>query len=702
MPPALPAAGAARARAGACLSGRWPARRFLPPDPRVEEPYRLTPQSGGPHRHPRRDRGRRSSRCSSSGSGRSRSSPATSTSRRPREQPDPHGPPPAAARADPGQKRGTARVERPGHRRPALACLHRWPPRRGRSGAVRAPRRSGQGDPPPGQGPRGRPAHAGDRQDERPRRRGRATSASTRPSFPGCRGRALRSCAGTSRARSPPTLLGYVGEIAQQELERLGSAYAGGDRIGKTGIEAAYDNYLRGEPGVGQVRVNALTRRTSAPAERAAEGRLRRAPDDRRRSPAGGRGRHQHTGSSSPGRTATGRRTAVRSWPWIPATARSSRSRPNPTYDPIGVRRAPDPKKHDRALRPDGARGAQLPDAQPRDRRRVPGRLDLQARHGARRARRRPDHAGRVLPVRRPARHRRPDVQELGPVRERADDAATALARSCDTYFYDVGKIFYERRTSPLQAWARKMGFGSRPASTSAPRRPASCRRRRGASGTYANPMRQAVDERRLRAARDRAGRHLVTPMQMTRFYSLVANGGKLVNPHLVEDDRAAGGLARGGPGRPAQLRAGAGPRAVGLPGLGDPGPCRRASTRRPTSSTGRAYGIFGGLPGVRGRQDRNGREVRPATAGVPRPSGLGSPAARPGVVLRLRADRRSGALRPARPLVVCALIENGGHGGEVAAPAALEVFAEYWGVARPGEITERCTRTDGHPAQQS
>ncbi len=29
-------------------------------------------------------------------------------------------------------------------------------------------------------------------------------------------------------------------------------------------------------------------------------------------------------------------------------------------------------------------------------------------------------------------------------------------------------------------------------------------------------------------------------------------------------------------------------------------------------------------------------------------------------------------------PIVVCAVIENGGHGGAVAAPAALKLF-EYW-----------------------
>ena len=31
--------------------------------------------------------------------------------------------------------------------------------------------------------------------------------------------------------------------------------------------------------------------------------------------------------------------------------------------------------------------------------------------------------------------------------------------------------------------------------------------------------------------------------------------------------------------------------------------------------------------------------------------------------------------------IVVCALIENGGHGGDAAAPAALQVFEQYFGV---------------------
>ena len=47
-------------------------------------------------------------------------------------------------------------------------------------------------------------------------------------------------------------MLGYVGEVDARELARLGEGYAGGDKIGKGGIERAYDTYLRGEPGIGR------------------------------------------------------------------------------------------------------------------------------------------------------------------------------------------------------------------------------------------------------------------------------------------------------------------------------------------------------------------------------------------------------------------------------------------------------------------
>ena len=86
-----------RARAGACCDRRrstrvtggaaaWLARPqrsaesgFLPQDPRVEEPYRLTPQTRAAHRDPRHASSSPCSPCSSCGSGRCRSSPGRST-----------------------------------------------------------------------------------------------------------------------------------------------------------------------------------------------------------------------------------------------------------------------------------------------------------------------------------------------------------------------------------------------------------------------------------------------------------------------------------------------------------------------------------------------------------------------------------------------------------------------------------------------
>jgi len=36
-------------------------------------------------------------------------------------------------------------------------------------------------------------------------------------------------------------------------------------------------------------------------------------------------------------------------------------------------------------------------------------------------------------------------------------------------------------------------------------------------------------------------GQMLVTPLQMTRFYAMIANGGKLVTPHLADDVELTG-----------------------------------------------------------------------------------------------------------------------------------------------------------------
>jgi hypothetical protein len=42
----------------------------------------------------------------------------------------------------------------------------------------------------------------------------------------------------------------------------------------------------------------------------------------------------------------------------------------------------------------------------------------------------------------------------------------------------------------------------------------------------------------------------------------------------------------------------------------------------------------------------------------------------------------------------VCALIENGGHGGEAAAPVALKVFEDYFNV-EPGSYSATIQESD-------
>ncbi|MDQ2911561.1 MAG: penicillin-binding transpeptidase domain-containing protein, partial [Actinomycetota bacterium] len=56
-------------------------------------------------------------------------------------------------------------------------------------------------------------------------------------------------------------VLGYVNEISAEQLQRLQrKGYAAGDKIGEAGVEASYDSYLRGRAGLAQLRVDSLGR----------------------------------------------------------------------------------------------------------------------------------------------------------------------------------------------------------------------------------------------------------------------------------------------------------------------------------------------------------------------------------------------------------------------------------------------------------
>ncbi|HOO29732.1 MAG: penicillin-binding protein 2 [Bacillota bacterium] len=56
-------------------------------------------------------------------------------------------------------------------------------------------------------------------------------------------------------------IIGYVGLINQEELARLGEkGYQSRDRIGKSGVEREFEEYLRGQDGVTEIEVDSLSR----------------------------------------------------------------------------------------------------------------------------------------------------------------------------------------------------------------------------------------------------------------------------------------------------------------------------------------------------------------------------------------------------------------------------------------------------------
>lgn len=65
-----------------------------------------------------------------------------------------------------------------------------------------------------------------------------------------------------------PHVFGYVGETNEADLEKMGGEYRRGDSIGRAGVEAAYEEELRGAPGERVVVVNNLGRQIDVVSER--------------------------------------------------------------------------------------------------------------------------------------------------------------------------------------------------------------------------------------------------------------------------------------------------------------------------------------------------------------------------------------------------------------------------------------------------
>src|SRR5205823_12938317 len=134
----------------------------------------------------------------------------------------------------------------------------------------------------------------------------------------------------------------------------------------------------------------------------------------------------------------------------------------------------------------------------------------------------------------------------------------TALEQSCDTYFYQLGYDFYQlppNQGQPLQAWAKRFGFGAPTGVDVGPEasglvptiqwRKKTFTRKTDPKNWQIDSAWKPGDSIQLAIGQKDVA---ATPIQLARFYSLIANGGRLVTPYLVQDVEAPSSGSGGAP----------------------------------------------------------------------------------------------------------------------------------------------------------
>jgi penicillin-binding protein 2 len=471
--------------------------------------------------------------------------------------------------------------------------------------------------------------------------------------------------------------LGHVGEIDEEQLKKMEKdGYRGGDKIGQAGIEAQFDRYLRGRTGLARLTVDSLGRPQSdrrlatspspgdavrltidAPLQRAAEQALRFGIQTARNSECVG------CWASNGGAVVA----------LDPRDGAVLAMASNPTFKPSMFVGRVDAKKL-----------AQLSDED------ANAPLLNRATSGLY------PPGSTFKPVTALAAMQEnlvtpysliqcsPEMtfgldeqvfRNWNPFTNEPMTMPIALAESCDTYFYELGNRFYElgpQNRTLLQKWARTFGFGVPTGLDIGGEAAGLLPTPQWRKKTYKRPVDQAWnpgDSIQLAIGQKDL---LVTPLQMARFYALIANGGKLVKPYLVMDVEQPGDDRS--PAVVKQAFAPDPPEQINL----DPAALevvREGLVRAAQDPDGTSYGTFGHFPiSIAGKTGTAEKAV--TIKGVP-----------PGTLFDQAWWCGYGPSDDPR-LVVCAVIENGGHGGTAAAPAALKLFEHFFNV-RATQVTQ-------------
>jgi penicillin-binding protein 2 len=462
-------------------------------------------------------------------------------------------------------------------------------------------------------------------------------------------------------------VLGYVGEISPSELKtQEKQGYRAGDEIGQSGVEASYDGYLRGVAGSARMHIDALGRPRSGlqTTTLAKPGNNVRLTLDLKLQQAAEKALQYgiHLAQSNKQWYARGGAIVALD----PSDGSILAMASSPTYDPsVYAGHVTEPELAAAGLTPKTAPALNYPSLN----RAISGTyppgstfkpvtaLAAMQEHLLSPYAYLPCTGTYTSPQDR-SHH---IFHNWDPNVNQAMDLPTALAYSCDTYFYRVGNEFYNlpsERGQPLQKWADAFGFGSPTGVDIGPESSGlvpTIGWRRSHFPSAVDKLWKPGDSIELAVGQ---GDLLATPLQMARLYAALANGGNLVTPHLLMGVQSPNGSAVPVPGTPAPKPVGVDPAALEVvqKGLWE-------GTHMPF---GTSYGVFGKFPvSIAGKTGTAQKVVSfPGYIGTQNQSWwcgygpYGSP-----------------------KLVVCAVIENGGYGGDVAAPAAAQVFAAYFHV---------------------
>jgi penicillin-binding protein 2 len=469
-------------------------------------------------------------------------------------------------------------------------------------------------------------------------------------------------------------ILGYVGEISEDQLKQR-KGYKLGDSIGQGGIEASFDRELRGIPGVEQKRVDSLGQPTG--------------PKETKQFPVPGYGLRltldakiqraaQLAVIDGINRAQADHKWYAKAGAVVALDPRDGAIRAMasyPTFDPTAYTRR---KKSDLAplLYPEPAEAANYPALNRALAGAYPPGSTFKPVTALAAMQEHILAPYNSLPCTGSYEVAGQTFNNWDPGVSAMMTLPTALAQSCDTYFYQVGKAFYDLppdRGQPLQRWAKTFGFGLPTGVDVGPETSGLLPTIAWKRATYTketDPDNWQVD--RLWKPGDSIqlaiGQKdmLASPLQMARFYALLANGGKLVKPHLVAAIEQGGGSTRG-PGQgslilrryqPAAQELNLDPAAIDV--------IRRGLYEATHSVNGTSSGVFGHYAVPIAGKTGTAEKIIDA-----------------GTYFRKENTAWWCGWGPyEKPeLVVCAVIENGGYGGEIAAPAALQVFEEHFGI---------------------